>query len=177
MLAEVLSMTSPPPPQWWVDTYVARARPIEGDQTAYELRGGRLAGKWSGPLWRLVEEQVPAAANLPAVEAQENWYSGAYLLETVPTVLHILMRHGQDPGEAIVRAVNDTKDNDTIAAIVGAVVGALHGEAALPERWRHNLLGRVVADVDDKRAFDLLDLAAGRYCCHAPDKHPPKPRL
>jgi len=163
MLAEALSMTSPPPPQWWIDTYVARARPIEGDQTTYELRGGRLAGKWSGPLWRLVEEQVPAAASLPTVEAQEHWYSGAYLLETVPTVLHILMRHGQDPEEAIVCAVNDTKDNDTIAAIVGAVVGALHGEAALPERWRHGLLGRVVADVDDRRAFDLLDRAVECY--------------
>ena len=36
--------------------------------------------------------------------------------------------------EAIVRAVNDTRDNDTIAAIVGAAVGALHGKSALPDR-------------------------------------------
>jgi ADP-ribosylglycohydrolase len=43
----------------------------------------------------------------------------------VPTVIYILMRHGHDPEEAIVRAVNDTKDNDTVAAIVGAAVGAL----------------------------------------------------
>jgi len=38
---------------------------------------------------------------------------GAFLLETVPSVIYILMRHGNDPEESIVRAVNDTKDNDT----------------------------------------------------------------
>jgi len=37
------------------------------------------------------------------------------------------MCHARDPEEAIVRAVNDTKDNDTIAAIAGAGVGVLHG--------------------------------------------------
>ncbi|HXH25319.1 MAG TPA: ADP-ribosylglycohydrolase family protein [Vicinamibacterales bacterium] len=51
--------------------------------------------------------------------------SRAYLVETVPCAVYILMRYGQDPEEAIVRAVNDTVDNDTTAAIVGAAVGAL----------------------------------------------------
>jgi hypothetical protein len=74
--------------------------------------------------------------------ACDEWYSGAYLLETVPSVLYILMRQGADPEEAIVRAVNDTQDNDTIAAIVGAAVGALQGAAALPARWVEGLPGR-----------------------------------
>ena len=56
------------------------------------------------------------------------------------------------------RAVNDTRDNDTIAAIVGAAVGALHGEDALPQRWRQGLLGRT-RESDDGRVFDLLDQA------------------
>ena len=67
------------------------------------------------------------------------------------------MRHAAEPEEAIVRAVNDTKDNDTIAAIVGAAIGALHGEQTLPERWRRNLLGRT-AEMDDGRIFELLKL-------------------
>ena len=46
--------------------------------------------------------------------------------------------------------------NDTIAAIVGAAVGALHGEDALPARWRQGLLGRT-READDGRVFDLLD--------------------
>jgi hypothetical protein len=72
------------------------------------------------------------------------------------------MLHASDPQQAIIRAVNDTKDNDTIAAIVGAAVGALHGRSALPADWVQNLLGRTAAD-DDGRVFALLsDLAEWR---------------
>ena len=71
------------------------------------------------------------------------------------------MHHSSDPEEAIVRAVNDTKDNDTIGAIVGAAVGALHGESAIPRRWVDGLLGRIVADVDDRKLFGLIASAEG----------------
>ena len=82
-------------------------------------------------------------------------------METVPSVLFILSRHGSDPSEAIRRAVNDTRDNDTIAAVVGAAVGALHGEQALPRRWRGDLLGRT-GPGDDGALFGLLDKLAVR---------------
>ena len=36
-------------------------------------------------------------AKLAVREACDAWYSGAYLLETLPSVLYILMRHGHDP--------------------------------------------------------------------------------
>jgi ADP-ribosyl-[dinitrogen reductase] hydrolase len=68
------------------------------------------------------------------------------------------MTSSGDPEEAIVRAVNDTYDNDTVAAIVGAAVGALHGVEALPRRWRQGLTGRTSAR-DDGRMFELLELA------------------
>jgi ADP-ribosylglycohydrolase len=97
-----------------------------------------------------------------ARDAGNAWYSGAYLLETVPTVIYILMRHGHDPEEAIVRAVNDTKDNDTVAAIVGAAVGALHGRSGLPARWIDNLLGRTT-ECDDGRVFVLLQEARQKW--------------
>ena len=126
----------------------------------YRPHGGALAHSWSGPLWRFVENFVPASSERNTLEAAETWHSGAYLLETVPTVLHILMRHAADPEAAIVRAVNDTTDNDTIAAIVGAAVGTLHGASAFPRRWREGLLGRVAADGEDGKAFELMDRAA-----------------
>jgi ADP-ribosyl-[dinitrogen reductase] hydrolase len=105
---------------------------------------------------------VLPSRNLPIVRAAQNWYSGAYLLETVPTVLHILMRHAADPEEAITRAVNDTKDNDTIGCIVGAAVGALHGDSALPERWRNDLLGRAIANGEDGEIFELVEATVQR---------------
>lgn len=68
-------------------------------------------------------------------------------METVP---YILMRHADDPEEAIVRAVNDTKDNDTIAAIVGA--------EWIPKRCLENLPGRIGTE-DDGKISQLLKRA------------------
>jgi ADP-ribosylglycohydrolase len=156
MLWELLRMKPPVEPDWWLDSYVRVAKPLEGNDTRFQPRGG-LCADYTGPLWRFIEEQVSKAwqQELSVLRAGDIWYSGAFLLETMPSVLYILMRHGNDPQEAIVRAVNDTKDNDTIAAIVGAAVGALHGKSALPERWVRNLTGRTT-DSDDGRVFELL---------------------
>lgn len=78
--------------------------------------------------------------------------------QTVPAVIYILTKHGHDFEKAIVRAVNDTKDNDTIAAIVGAALGALHGRKNIPARWLESLPGRTTAD-DDGKIFDFLEQA------------------
>lgn len=158
MIWEALGMRSAPEPSWWVERYVSVAGELETGK-AYTPRGGSFAG-WKGPLWKFVSEKVPAAfaRGLSVLEACGTWYSGAFLLETVPSVLYILMRHAGDMEEALVRAVNDTKDNDTISAIVGAVLGALHGKAAIPSRWVERLSGRTT-DRDDGRAFALLEQA------------------
>jgi ADP-ribosylglycohydrolase len=162
MLWDLLGCTEPPEPTWWVDRFVEVAMDLETD-TVYRPRAGDHQG-FAGKLTDFVEQTVPEAhaQGLPVVEACESWYSGAYLLETVPSVLYILMRHGHDAEEAIVRAVNDTRDNDTIAAIVGAAVGALHGREALPDRWLEGHTGRTKAD-DDGRIFELLELARKRW--------------
>ena len=78
-------------------------------------------------------------------------------------MLYILMRHADDSETAMVRAVNDTRDNDTIAAIVGAAVGALHGREALPSRWIENLPGRVTYVGQDGRVFELIEQARQRW--------------
>ena len=158
MLWQLLQMSRPPEPEWWLRAYVDAAKTLETGQS-YRPRGGQFPA-YEGPLWRYTEERVSEACrrNLSVVEACNTWYSGAFLFETMPSVITILMQHGHHPEEAIVRAVNDTKDNDTVAAIVGAAVGALHGKANLPERWVSGLLGRTVAD-DDGRIFGLLTQA------------------
>jgi ADP-ribosyl-[dinitrogen reductase] hydrolase len=144
-----------PPERWWLDRYVELARELETG-AAYEPRGGEYLD-YSGPLWTFVEQRVAHALEreLETVAACDAWYSGAYLLETMPSVLLILCRYGHDPEQAIIRAANDTKDNDTVAAIVGAAVGALHGRKRLPARWIDGLSGRT-RDADDGRVFELL---------------------
>ncbi|MBX9857075.1 MAG: ADP-ribosylglycohydrolase family protein, partial [Gemmatimonadaceae bacterium] len=64
--------------------------------------------------------------------------------------------------EAMLVAVNDTRDNDTIAAIVGAAMGAAHGTAWIPADWREGLLGRINGD-DDGRVFELTEAAVARF--------------
>ena len=51
--------------------------------------------------------------------------------------------------------VNDTRDNDTIAAIVGACLGALHGKSKIRAEWLLGLSGRT-RDKDDGHVFTLL---------------------
>ncbi|HKG90473.1 MAG TPA: DUF6569 family protein [Gemmatimonadaceae bacterium] len=161
MLWELLSAREAPHPEWWLDAYRETAAPLEGD-TRYQ---SRVPGDgYAGPLWRFVDTRVRDAlrAGLPSRHACDGWYSGAYLLETVPSALYILAQYAHDPEEAIVRAVNDTRDNDTVAAIVGAAVGALHGRSGLPPRWADGLLGRTGAS-DDGRVFALIDEARVRW--------------
>ena len=162
MLWQLLGMTTPPEPEWWPATYVQVAKELEGEKK-YRPRNENIAA-YEGQIWRFVEERVTEAYrdNLTVLDACNRWYSGAFLLETVPSVIYILMKHGDDPEEAILRAVNDTKDNDTIAAIVGSAVGALHGKEGIPERWIKNLSGRTT-DRDDGRVFELLELARNSW--------------
>ncbi|MFT4976183.1 MAG: ADP-ribosyl-[dinitrogen reductase] hydrolase [Myxococcota bacterium] len=162
MLWQLLSMSSPPPASWWVETFLDRATPLEV-RDDYAPRSGE--GSFTGTLCARIREQLSGLADDPreTVDICDGLYSGAYMLETVPCVLTILSRHGHDPEEAIVRAVNDTKDNDTVAAIVGAAVGALHGRAALPDRWLSGLSGRLSKRGRPGEVFEILDRACATF--------------
>jgi ADP-ribosyl-[dinitrogen reductase] hydrolase len=162
ILWQLLHWSNAPKTTWWVDEFVAGARGVERDVSLTTRRGVSL--DFEGSLWQFVDEYVKPAYDddRTVKEVSEYWHSGAYLLETVPVALYILMCHARDPEEAILRAVRDTYDNDTIGAIVGAAVGALHGVDAFPDRWTENLTGRTRAD-DDGRMFELLDEAEAKW--------------
>jgi ADP-ribosyl-[dinitrogen reductase] hydrolase len=162
VLWQLLQMKSPPEPAWFATRFVEVCRTVE-TEAQYSPRFG-AERDWSGRLSDWTDAQVTAARGrgYSLVDAQAGWGSGAYLLETVPSVLYTLELHADDPEEAIVRAVNDTLDNDTVGAIVGAAVGALHGAAALPKRWKEGLTGRTGAD-DDGAMFRILEQARERF--------------
>jgi ADP-ribosylglycohydrolase len=84
------------------------------------------------------------------------------LFETVPSVLYILALHGQNGEESIIRAINDTKDNDSVAAIVGAAVGALYGSTSIPDRWIKGLSGRTRSD-DNGEVFKVILSAKQKF--------------
>jgi ADP-ribosylglycohydrolase len=158
LLSRLLRLPAPPTAEWIIGTFAGTVRQVCTDEQ-YSARGGLLAGG-SGSFPDFLDRALAEAARQrwSTRQACDAWHSGAYLLETVPSVLWILANHAHDPEEAIVRAVNDTYDNDTIAAIVGAAVGALHGARALPASWRAGLLGRTGAS-DDGVIFRLIEAA------------------
>jgi len=158
LLARLLRLPAPPTGEWIIGTFVGTIRQVCTDET-YRPRGGALAG-FEGSFADYLDRALAEARRQQWTtrQAAEAWGSGAYLLETVPSTLWILALHAHDPEEAIVRAVNDTADNDTIAAIVGAAVGALHGAGALPASWRAALLGRT-GESDDGVVFRLIEAA------------------
>ena len=163
MLWELLDMKAAPEPAWWLERYAALAADLQG-AIGYAPRSGCMKYSFDGPLHQFVSEKLAWAygENLSVIEACEIWHSGAYLLETVPSALYILMRHAHDPEEALIRAVNDTMDNDTIASIVGAAVGALHGKRGFPTRWVAGLTGRMAAS-DDGKVFSLIEEARKQF--------------
>ncbi|MCC6773358.1 MAG: ADP-ribosylglycohydrolase family protein [Gemmatimonadaceae bacterium] len=162
MLWDLLDMPEAPATDWWRERFVELAGPLEG-ASRYRPRGGDFTD-YEGPLSRYVDERLRWAerAGVSTVDACNAWYSGAYLMETVPSVLLILSRHAGDPEEAIVRAVNDTRDNDTVAAIVGAAVGALHGRGKLPGRWVEGLAGWTRVG-EEGRVFEMVEGVRGRF--------------
>lgn len=57
-------------------------------------------------------------------------------------------QHSDSFEDAIVSAVNDGGDADTIAAITGSLAGALYGYDAIPKRWINQLDVKVKRDLD-----------------------------
>ena len=128
----------PGAPKEWIERYIEVAAPLEPDD---EYESQSAVTPFVGTVSAFVERELPKALaeKLSVFEACARWGSGAYLIETVPSVLYILARHGDSFEEAVRRAVNDTWDNDTIACIVGAVMGAAHGRSAIPKSWIEGL--------------------------------------
>ena len=58
-----------------------------------------------------------------------------HVAETIATVFGIFYAAKGDPKASIIAAVNNGGDTDTIASILGALTGALHGIDALPQDW------------------------------------------
>lgn len=109
--------------------------------------------------------RTPAAAPaLPLLEAaatrpperfqpQEGWVAIA-----LQNAFHRLLA-ARDPAEAIIATVMEGGDTDTNGCIAGALVGAVHGAAAIPATWRQAVLTCRTSRPADYWCHDLPQLA------------------
>jgi ADP-ribosylglycohydrolase len=65
--------------------------------------------------------------------------NGIRASQAVAAALWAFLRYGKTPEECVIRAVNFGGDTDTIGAMAGALVGALHGSLWIPARWHDNI--------------------------------------
>jgi ADP-ribosylglycohydrolase len=73
-----------------------------------------------------------AARSAPTSEASEMLKTTGYVVHSVPFALYCYLRYGDAPLLALQECIGAGGDTDSIAAILGAWLGARHGEAGLP---------------------------------------------
>ena len=149
----------PPEGEWFFDRYLQVAADLEVGRIP-EPYGNDPVPKWyqsfqgtfcdfiDGPVRRAFRRGV----NFRDACSLDGFGSRADILQTVPTVLYLLALHGDSFESTIIAAVNDTKDNDTVAAIAGAMVGAVHGKAAIRGRWITGIRSRSLDGIADDTA-------------------------
>lgn len=84
--------------------------------------------------------------------------TGCQAIESVPFAIALYIRNRNDFRAGILEAVNSGGDTDTIASIVGAMIGSKLGAEEIPEEWREKVRNNSKAE-DYGRA--LIDATIG----------------
>jgi ADP-ribosyl-[dinitrogen reductase] hydrolase len=72
-------------------------------------------------------------------EAAQECGTSGFVVQTLAFATFVFLRHGDEPMKAPTEAIASGGDTDSIGAILGAWIGALHGESGLPS----NLIERI----------------------------------
>jgi ADP-ribosyl-[dinitrogen reductase] hydrolase len=77
--------------------------------------------------------------NLDPIEINNRYWSGAYVLESLPHAFYCFLRSPDDFRETLLQAVNCSRDADTVAAIACNLSGTLNGVRAIPQPYLDDL--------------------------------------
>jgi poly(ADP-ribose) glycohydrolase ARH3 len=99
---------------------------------------------WGGPIEYLkalnkIEEMLTQGRKLQAREVTRSLGNGVEAHLSVPSACYLAITYSPDFCDAIRAAISLGGDTDTIAAMVGAIVGAHVGEKGLPGEWIEQL--------------------------------------
>lgn len=113
---------------------------IERDRPGFVHRIIRAATEVAGPgapppafhpALELLRDRSPPSAET----VRHRIGAGVRAAESVPAAIWAFLSSPDSPEEVLVRAVGLGEDTDTVAAMAGALAGALNGARALPARW------------------------------------------
>ena len=83
--------------------------------------------------------------------------------QTLAVALAMLVAAGGDYRQTVIGAVNYGRDNDSYAAVAGAIAGALHGVNAIPSDWANCVLESNPQPDLQATALELTRLVAARH--------------
>jgi ADP-ribosyl-[dinitrogen reductase] hydrolase len=116
----------------------------------------RLQAEITAVAERLADEDNSVSAALfdAQLAEPEEIECSAFVLDSLKAALWAVL-HTTTFEEAVCFIVNKGNDADTVAAITGALAGAVYGEEGIPARWRSALLNyeRVIAAADGLAAL------------------------
>lgn len=117
-----------------------------------DVAGGlELLPDTSRPFWSDVLAEA-AAGDLA------RFHPNGWTVRTVQVAYGAILRADADLEKSLATAIRVGDDTDTVAAVAGSLLGALHGAAALPRQWLAALHGWPGHRADDLRrlALDLI---------------------
>ena len=114
--------------------------PFKGEEAIVQLR----EVLWRGPVEYLralnkIEEMLSKGRELQAREVAQSLGNGVEAHYSVPSACYVAITYSPDFCDAVRAAISLGGDTDTIAGMVGAIVGAHVGEKGLPAEWIEQL--------------------------------------
>ncbi|MGL5018118.1 MAG: ADP-ribosylglycohydrolase family protein [Luteolibacter sp.] len=96
-------------------------------------------------------DQAQAASELDRTAAAEMFGLACHTLEALPFTLWCLLRHHDQPLEALIQNTLAGGDNAARGLLIGLMMGAAHGTAWMPAAWTSEL--RAIREVDSLLAL------------------------
>ncbi|MBN9414924.1 hypothetical protein ABS71_09555 [bacterium SCN 62-11] len=128
LLWELACQTTPPPGGFYWERFSAILKQVQRD-TPCAAKAPRYDG-WSGTPHEFLQMVLGEARGngRSFEESREDWAAGPHILEATATALYLLECHGHQPQLAMRLAMAREADREWLGALVGAALGAAHGE-------------------------------------------------
>jgi ADP-ribosyl-[dinitrogen reductase] hydrolase len=140
----------------WLNAMIAAYLTGATDQSAWlvareELLLARIEQHWDTPEDDVLD-WVEGAQKLSITELD----TSGYALATVQVAAWVLL-HSENFEDALILAINQGGDADTIGAVTGALLGAKFGLFNIPKRWKDGLLIRAKLEKTLEKALSMIE--------------------